>query len=265
MFAQAGRVSVRGADLMVEIVGADGPAFVWCHGLLSSRAQEDSDGLFNWRPVVEQRWRWVRYDARGHGESAGTTNVAAYSWPELSRDLVTLADTLGIQRFAAGGASMGCATVLDAAITAPERIDRMVLVTPPAAWEMHPDRAEHQRHNAAYLRAQGNDEGLAAIQVDVRPPILAMEGAAPLLNNVQSDWLSAVLRGAAASDLPSPDQLGQLQQPALILAWDTDPGHPIATAERLAELLPRANLHVARTLRQVHEWPRLVASFLGRA
>jgi pimeloyl-ACP methyl ester carboxylesterase len=264
MFAQAGRVTVRGADLMVEIIGADGPAFVWCHGTLGSRAQEDADGLFDWRPVVEQRWRWVRYDARGHGESAGTTNVAAYSWRELSRDLIGLADALGIARFAAGGASMGCATVIEAALAAPDRIDRMVLCTPPAAWDSHAAQAEHYRASAAYLRSQGEDEGLAAIEVDVHPPILA-GSAAPSAANVRPEWLSAVLRGAAASDLPPPQKIAQLSQPALILAWDTDPGHPLATAQRLAEVLPRADLHVARTLRQVREWPRLVSTFMGRA
>jgi 3-oxoadipate enol-lactonase len=74
-----------------------------------------------------------------------------------------------------------------------------------------------------------------------------------------------VLRGAAASDLPPPEKIAQLSQPALILAWDTDPAHPLSTAERLAETLPRADLHVARTLRQVREWPRLVRMFMGPA
>ena len=252
---------------MVEIIGADGPAFVWCHGLLGSRAQEDLDGLFDWRVVVDQRWRWVRYDARGHGESGGTNNVAAYSWGELSRDLIGLADALGIPRFAAGGASMGCATVLEAALASPDRIDRLVLVTPPAAWENHAAQAEHYRTNAAYVRSQGDDEGLMAVGVDVRPPILASmnNNSGPNLPSVSPDLLPAVLRGAAASDLPSPAELSQLQQPALILAWDTDPAHPLATAEALAEILPRADLHVARTLRQIRDWPRLVSGFMGLA
>ena len=266
MFAQVGRVTVRGADLMVEIVGSDGPAFVWCHGVLSSRAQEDADGLFDWRAVVDQRWRWVRYDARGHGQSTGTNNVAAYSWGELSRDCIGLADALGIPRFAAGGASMGCATVLEAALAAPHRIDRLVLVTPPAAWENHAAQAEHYRTNAAYVRSQGDDEGMAAVSVDARPPILASMGLpTPNYAPASPELLPAILRGVAASDLPPPQKLAELEQPALILAWDTDPAHPLATAERLAEILPRADLHVARTLRQIRDWPRLVSGFMGVA
>jgi hypothetical protein len=43
-----------------------------------------------------------------------------------------------------------------------------------------------------------------------------------------------VLRGAGASDLPPPQVIEKLEMPVLILAWDTDPGHPLSTAEDLA-------------------------------
>jgi pimeloyl-ACP methyl ester carboxylesterase len=72
-----------------------------------------------------------------------------------------------------------------------------------------------------------------------------------------------VLRGAAASDLPAPDELATIAQPALVLAWDGDEGHPLSTAERLAALLPRAELHVATHLRDVLGWPTQVAAFLA--
>lgn len=258
-----GRVPIRGAGFMVEVVGALGPAFVWSHGILSCRAQEDRDGLFDWRLVTDQRWRWVRYDARGHGESDGTTNVAAYSWREAGRDLLTLADTLGITRFAGGGACTGCAALLEAALAAPERIDRLVLVTPPAAWDHHSEQADRYQQQAAYLRSQGT-EWTAGLAGTARPPILANEPALPpFVPCVDPEWLPAVLRGAAASNLPLPQDLAELVQPALILAWEDDPARPLSTAQQLAEILPRADLYIARTFRQVQDWPRLVATFLG--
>lgn len=248
---------------MVEVVGAYGPAFVWTHGVLSSRDQEDRDGLFDWRTVVEQSWRWVRYDLRGHGESSGTTNVAAYSWRESGRDLLGLADALGIARFAGGGASTGCATLLEAAVEAPERIDRLVLAVPPAGWEERGEQAERYQRHAAFLRSQGHDEWVESMR-SARPDILVAEPTVPpYVPRVPADWLPAVLRGAAASDLPPPEKVAQLSQPALILAWDGDASHPLATAHRLAELLPRADLYIARTVRQIHDWPRLVAGFIG--
>jgi 3-oxoadipate enol-lactonase len=249
---------------MVEVVGAHGPAFVWSHGVLSSRVHEDRDALFNWRLVVLHHWRWVRYDARGHGASSGTTNVAAYSWKELGRDLLGLADALGILRFAGGGASTGCAAVIEAALAAPHRIDRLVLVTPPAAWSDRAAQVQRYETQLTQLRSQGIESWKASIAVSARPPILATEPTVPpFVPSVADDWVPAVLRGAAASDLPSAEQVSGLIQPALILAWDSDPAHPLSTAHQLAETLPRAELYIAHTAQQVYAWPRLVAGFLG--
>lgn len=249
---------------MVEVVGAYGPAFVWAHDMLSSRDQEDQDGLFDWRLIVDQNWRWVRYDLRGHGESNGTTNVAAYSWRETGRDMLALADTLGIPRFAGGGVSTGCAALLEAALEAPDRIDRLVLVLPPAAWDERPAQIDMYQRQANFLRTQSVHEWAESIQAAARPPILTNETILqPFIPRVHEEWLPAVLRGAAASDLPQPEMLNRLNQPALILAWDTDVNHPISTAQRLAELLPRSELYIARTVRQVADWPRMVSRFIG--
>jgi pimeloyl-ACP methyl ester carboxylesterase len=53
-----------------------------------------------------------------------------------------------------------------------------------------------------------------------------------------------------------------IAHPCLVLAWAGDPGHPASTAERLVELLPRAELHVATRIRDVLGWPTQVAAFL---
>jgi hypothetical protein len=50
--------------------------------------------------------------------------------------------------------------------------------------------------------------------------------------------------------------------PVLVLAWEGDPVHPQATAERLGELLPEAEVVVAPTLRDVLAWSGRVREFL---
>jgi pimeloyl-ACP methyl ester carboxylesterase len=77
----------------------------------------------------------------------------------------------------------------------------------------------------------------------------------------------SVFRGAGASDLPSLRQLADVRVPALILPWATDPTHPISTAERLAEALPAATLHVSDTADDVRTWAAKAAAFFacGRA
>jgi hypothetical protein len=78
---------------------------------------------------------------------------------------------------------------------------------------------------------------------------------------ISHDNVPAILRGAAKSDLPHPAAITELTQPTLILAWPDDPGHPLSTTETLATLLPQATVEVARDLRDLMNWPRLVADF----
>jgi pimeloyl-ACP methyl ester carboxylesterase len=73
--------------------------------------------------------------------------------------------------------------------------------------------------------------------------------------------VATAMRGAADSDLPDRDALRALRIPTLILAWRGDPVHPVSTATQLAELLPRAELHVAATLDEVRAWPERIAAF----
>ena len=68
-------------------------------------------GLLDWNRMRSVA-RVVRYDARGHGESESTPDPDTYHWRELALDQLALADVLGIERYIAAGASMGCATAL---------------------------------------------------------------------------------------------------------------------------------------------------------
>jgi pimeloyl-ACP methyl ester carboxylesterase len=251
------------SDLPTSLIG-HGARFVWSHGLTSSRAGEDKAGLFDWSPLTEAGRQVVRYDARGHGDAGGPPDdPGAYAWPQLATDLLALLDHLGIERTDAGGASMGCATVLHAAVRAPQRFERLVLVIPPTAWATRTDQAEQCEAGAAYVEEAGKAAWLALAEEAPRPAIFANLPPVPFDADIPEALLPAVLRGAAASDLPGPDALAMLDHPTLLLPWAGDPGHPVSTAERLAELLPNAELRVADRLRDVLGWPAQVAEFLG--
>ena len=249
-------------DLARSILG-DGPPFVWAHGLTSSRANEASGGLFDWTPVVDGGHRVIRYDARGHGESGGPVDPDAYRWPQLAADLLDLLDELEVERTSAGGASMGCATLLHAAVRAPERFERLVLVIPPTAWATRADQAEQYEGSARYVEEAGKAAWVAVAAEAPRPAVFADLPPFPFTADIPEALLPAVLRGAAASDLPAPEALASVSHPALVLAWAGDPGHPESTAERLVEVLPHAELHVATRLRNVLGWPAQVATFLA--
>jgi pimeloyl-ACP methyl ester carboxylesterase len=261
------RVPVRGATLAVQRRGSGRP-FYWGHGVTSSAAQEDRAGLRLW-DRLRDGWEVLRVDARGHGASSPDTDPRGYRWPALAADLLALADANGHARLVAGGASMGAAVALHAAVAAPERIDALVLMIPPTAWATRPAQAARYRTDAGLVEREGL-AALVAAEVG-RAPIPLFAGlfdpeqmARERLAALDAATLPAILRGAADSDLPAPDVVARLRQPALILAWEGDDGHPLSTAERLAELLPHAALHVARRLADLGAWPQLVADFCSR-
>ncbi|MEY2461202.1 MAG: 3-oxoadipate enol-lactonase, partial [Acidimicrobiaceae bacterium] len=106
-------------------------------------ALEDEAGVVDWSsigsdpplrsPRREDRWRLIRYDARGHGESEGSDERRDYAIESLAKDLLGLLDQLSIERAVLGGASLGALTALQAAVLAPGRVDALVIALPPAA------------------------------------------------------------------------------------------------------------------------------------
>ena len=258
------RIPVRGAELAVRL-GAGGFPFVWAHGLLRSMAQEDDAGLFD-LSILAPRWQVVRYDARGHGESSPADDDAAQRWPSLAEDLLAILDELGMSRVAAGGASMGAATVLHAATLSPDRFDALVLALPPTAWS-------GRRLQAAFYRgmAVGAATGVLPVAACIARRIIdrpVVPGTKAHLREVALDHLGTdaavgpLLAGAAKSDLPPDAYISRLTMPVLILAWSGDPTHPLSTAGRLRDLLPNNTLIVADREVDLLTWPTRIRTFL---
>ena len=79
-----------------------------------------------------------------------------------------------------------------------------------------------------------------------------------------TELLPSVFRGAALSDLPTPEELARIDVPTTILAWVGDLAHPLSTAEALEQILPQARLQVATTPADVRTWPAVLARDIAR-
>ncbi|MFD9736468.1 alpha/beta fold hydrolase [Umezawaea sp. NPDC059074] len=228
----------------------DGPVAVWAHPLTSS----GSAPLFDWTPVAADH-RLVRYDARGHGRSGSGTS-ADFTFDNLARDLLALLDVLSPDAPVSGiGASLGTATLLHAVVQAPERFDRLVLAVPPTAWEARsPQRALYES-----MAALVEEKGAGALEDLLR------DAPAPTSHRIEvaEDQLPALLRGVGASDLPPRTRVAALRLPVLLLAWEGDPVHPVASAVELASLIPGAELEVVRTAADAQGWSHRAAAFLA--
>jgi esterase len=93
---------------------------VLLHGLFGSSA--------NWMGIARRLapdWRVVVPDLRNHGRSFHDTDV---SYPALATDVRALLDELGLERAVLVGHSMGGKTAMWLALTAPDRVERLVVV-----------------------------------------------------------------------------------------------------------------------------------------
>jgi pimeloyl-ACP methyl ester carboxylesterase len=145
------RVTVDdGTGLEVREAG-HGPAVLLVHGF--GGAKEDfADHL----EPLGAHFRVVTFDHRGHGESDGPPDPAAYSFDRLAADVVAVADALGIDRFRLLGHSMGGMVAQRVVRAHPQRVEALVLMdtAPGPIPGLDPDVVEL---GAAICRDEGKD------------------------------------------------------------------------------------------------------------
>ena len=253
---------VRGSPLSWSVEG-QGPTAIYAHGLTSSRANDR--GRIEWSGVVDAGHRLVTYDARGHGRSPGVPDPAHYEWPVLAQDFVALAHAVAPGEQVTGiGLSMGTATLIHAAVAAPELFSHLILAAVPTVWETRPNVAAIYDTVADAVELGGVAAYAEATETLPVPGVFADVPDAVVSPDVSDVNLPAVLRGAARSDLPPAPLVSSIDLPVLILAWTRDAGHPVTSAQRLLALIAHAQLVVAETPAEFRQWGRLAGDFISR-
>jgi 3-oxoadipate enol-lactonase len=90
-------------------------------------------------PALAARFRVLRYDTRGHGQSG--VSAPPYSIAQLAGDLLGLLDHLGLDRVNLCGVSLGGLTAIWLAIHEPDRFDRFIFantsacIGSPSMWD----------------------------------------------------------------------------------------------------------------------------------
>ncbi len=250
-----------------------GMPFVWCHSLLGSMQVEDRAGLWDFA-ALERHAMVVRYDARGHGNSDGSYKREDYQWPRMASDMLAVARSFAAAsgrggRYILGGISMGAATALEAALQAPDQVAGLVLALPPTAWETRPRQAAIYRRLA---RVSGILGAAPYRLLDLLPVPVREDGRSQLslhtaknLGQANPLHVQAVLGGAAQSDMADKARLAQLDVPALILAWEDDPAHPLSTAEALAATLPNVRDMVVCHPTDLANWQPALLDFVRQS
>ncbi|MCP1199466.1 alpha/beta fold hydrolase [Notoacmeibacter sp. MSK16QG-6] len=156
-------VEVNGLSIAYEIDGSENAPLLLClHGFPEYRA-----GWSDVSALLKARFRIVRPDQRGYGESDKPKDVEAYRVHHLARDMFGLMDAIAPeQSFFLAGHDWGASVAYAMAFSEPEKIDRLVIVNGahPATFQKALIDDPQQREASFYiprLKAENAESRLA--------------------------------------------------------------------------------------------------------
>jgi 3-oxoadipate enol-lactonase len=151
-------VSVNGVDIANYVDGEEGsPWIVVANSLAADYSSWDGQ-----IPLLTERFRVLRYDARGHGRSSAPEGP--YTLQHLTADVLGLMDHYGIDSATFLGLSMGGMTGLGLAIDHPARIARLICCD--ARADAIPPFVDNWTARIASVESAGTMEPVAAFNKD---------------------------------------------------------------------------------------------------
>ena len=235
-----------GTSLEVRETGR-GPALLLVHGF--GGAKEDFADHVD---TLAVRHRVVVFDHRGHGESDGPDEVAAYSLDRLADDTIQVADALGIGRFRLLGHSMGGMVARRLLLVHPERVEALVLMDTSPGPVPGIDR-DLVDLGASIAIEQGKDtlkpllDEAAALETQSYQRLLLDRPGYQEFVDYKWAALSSVMWGAIARDIVhQPDQLTRLADvacPTLVIVGEQDEPF-LEVSKVMAATIPDARLVV---------------------
>jgi 3-oxoadipate enol-lactonase len=215
-------------DVAAIATGRDnGPVVVLSNSLGSTHQMWDAQ-----LADLEQRFRVVRYDTRGHGDSP--VPLGPYLIDDLADDLIALLDRLEVEQAHIVGLSLGGMTAMKVAARNPERVDRLVVMCTGA--QLPP--ASNWTDRAATVRARGSIAVAAAVVerwftpefLAANPDLRATHEA--MVARTPAEGYAGCCEAIAALDLR--DDLSSIVAPTLAIAGADDPATPPANLEEIA-------------------------------
>lgn len=214
----------------------DGPPLVCLHGIGG-----DDRGFAAQLAGLSDACRVIAWNMPGYRTSAP---LPALTFPGLVAALTDFLDLMALPRVTLIGHSIGGMLAQEAALTSPDRIDRLVLIgTTPAFGGRDPSFAQ------AFLKAR-----LAPLDAGQTMADMAAEAAPHLTGPGATPAIHAAVAQTIA-DTPEPvwrailtclttfnrrADLPRITQPCLLISGGHDANAPPKTMARMAEILPNA-------------------------
>lgn len=216
----------------------DAPVLVLSNSLGTTLEMWDSQV-----PVFSERFRVLRYDTRGHGGSSVTPGP--YSIEQLGRDVLALVDSLGIDRFAFCGLSMGGLIGQWLGINAGERLTRLVICNTGAkigteeVWNDRIDTVLEGREQAMRDMRDASVSRWFTPTFAARQPVQVNRITQMIASTSPAGYAANC---AAVRDADYREQLSSINVPTLIVCGSKDPVTTIEHGRFIEQRVTNAEL-----------------------
>ena len=234
----SGMAAVHGTSIYYESLG-QGPTVVLIHaGVADSRMW---DGTFE---ALAERFHAIRFDIRGFGRSAMPPGRFSYH-----ADLAALLDHLGASRASLIACSFGGQIAIDFAISYPDRVRSLVLVSAGIGGRKPSDEMIRFGDEEDALLGRGDVE--AATELNVRTwvdgPRRSKDDVDPSVRERVRVMQRELFQVSAPEGVervrlepPAVGRLGEIRAPALVIVGEYDMRDMLDAGDLLASTIPRA-------------------------
>ncbi len=232
------KISVNGIDVNYLIEG-EGPWLTMSHSLACNLHMWDEEAK-----RLSRRHKVLRYDTRGHGESAAP--AGAYTLELLADDLHALLQALGVQSTHFVGLSMGGMIGQTYALKYPGMFKSLALCDTTSRYPAEAAGAWADRIKT--VEAQGMEPMVAptlerwftASYRKAHPQV--MENVAGMIRSTPVPGFVGCCHAIPKINLTA--RLAEIRCPAVVIVGKDDPGTPVSMAEDIHRALPGSELVV---------------------
>ena len=225
---------INGGHIRYQIEGpANAPALVLSNSLGTNFSMWDAQ-----MPELRKHFRVLRYDTRGHGQSEVTPGP--YSFEQLGRDVLALADETDLGTFSFCGLSMGGVTGMWLGIHAGKRLHKLALCSTgakignPDTWNA---RIETVRKGGTKSIAGATMERWFTASFREREP-QTVERIKHMVESTSAEGFSACCEALREADFR--ESISAIRVPTLVISGTHDSGTPPADGKFLAKQIPGA-------------------------
>jgi 3-oxoadipate enol-lactonase len=241
--SQRGFAQANGARLHYEVAGSGHPVVLVHAGIADHRMWDDQFARF------AERYRVIRYDQRGFGQSTAPAGPFAFH-----DDLYLLLRQLDVARAALIGGSLGGAVAINLALAHPEMVEGLVVVgsglgglewPPPSPEELTLFSQVEEAAEAGDFATANEIEVHLWVDGPRRKPEAVNPGVRERVRdmNLQTFTRHDENEQAQSQELepPASVRLGEILAPTLVLIGDQDVSSVQAIADHLAADIPGAH------------------------